>query len=288
MYTQVSIAVLLLVGCSLAYPRTYQEQRQTFYTQPIPVHQRLAAAPQLYYQQQPILQVPAATSLLPNNVNSGVRYGQQQVLYVVPSGSQVYYEEGAEGEESGGSLYNLFNGLVSYFPFQSGEKPAEGGGAEGEAKPEKTEEKPEKLEQSAGSENLIGASEQLQQGIQAQQVLHPQPLQFQAQKQQHQQLLQQQQQQQQQALEKYLALRNQFVANTPALGLPSPNLLYYKNVAQLADYNTKPGAAAIAFQRHLSKKGHENHVQTTTEKEENENEESGTDGESTNEELEHS
>lgn len=103
----------------------------------------------------------------------------------------------------------------------------------GEAKPEKTEEKPEKLEQSAGSENLIGASEQLQQGIQAQQVLHPQPLQFQAQKQQHQQLLQQQQQQQQQALEKYLALRNQFVANTPALGLPSPNLLYYKNVAQV-------------------------------------------------------
>uniref|UniRef100_A0A224XRQ4 Putative secreted protein n=1 Tax=Panstrongylus lignarius TaxID=156445 RepID=A0A224XRQ4_9HEMI len=111
MYTQVSIAALLLVGCSLAYPRTYQEQRQIYYTQPIPVHQRLAAAPQLYLQQQPLLQVPAATSLLPNNVNNGVRYGQHQVVYVVPSGSQVYFEEGA-GE--GGSAVLKVELLILY------------------------------------------------------------------------------------------------------------------------------------------------------------------------------
>ncbi|KAK9512557.1 hypothetical protein O3M35_000954 [Rhynocoris fuscipes] len=332
MNTQVLVAVLMVIGSSVGYPRTYQEQRQIYYPQPIPVQQRLAAAaPQVYVQQPSVLQVPAATQLLPNNVNDGLRYGQQQVLYVVPNGAQVYYEEqGGEGGSSGGgyvdTFLNLLQGASNYFPFVgSGQQPAGGGGtttAE-EAKPEK-EEKPEKLEQperleqgSAGAageqSNLVAAPEQplqqqqqllqqqlQQQQLQQQQLQQPQPQQLQ-QQQQPQQLQQQQQPQQQQpairyqqqlpqkyflqpqqqSFDKYLALRNQQIyANTPgAVGLPSANLLYYKNPAQLADYSKKPGTAAIEFQRFLNK-AHENHhhpnTQTTTEKEENETDEQST------------
>nr|ATU83042.1 secreted hypothetical protein [Pristhesancus plagipennis] len=307
MNTQVLIAVLMVVGSSIAYPRTYQEQRQIYYPQPIPVQQRLAAAaaPQVYVQQSPLLQVPAATSLLPNNVNNGVRYGQQPVLYVVPNGAQVYYEEqGGEGGSTGGgyvdTVLNLLQGASNYFPFGSGQKPAEGGGtttAE-EAKPEK-EEKPEKLEQSEKLEQATGAA-----GEQSNLVAAPeQPLQHQLQQQQlqqqagvryqqqpgvrYQQQIYQQQlpqkyllQPQQQSFEKYLALRNQQIyANTPAaVGLPSANVLYYKNPEQLADYSKKPGAAAVEFQRFLNKahENHHHHTQTTTEKEENETEEQST------------
>ena len=67
-----------------------------------------------------------------NNVNDGVRYGQQPLVYVVPQGSQYLYEEGAEQPQQaapGGayveSFLNLVNGPSGFYQAASDPKPGQ-------------------------------------------------------------------------------------------------------------------------------------------------------------------
>ncbi|CAB0004606.1 unnamed protein product [Nesidiocoris tenuis] len=163
------VFVVGLVGLSVAYPRTYQEQRQIYYTQPLPVQ----LGPYQIPQQAQVLQyqLPASTSFLPNNV-PGVRYGQQQVVYVVPGGSQVLFEEGSTGGQ-GNSPY-----LESFMNFLNGHLPS--AVRPGQQAPEKPAEKPDKVEEkpieNAPEEQSASVEEPQKPQQQQVELLNPQQL----------------------------------------------------------------------------------------------------------------
>ncbi|BET00667.1 Hypothetical protein NTJ_13483 [Nesidiocoris tenuis] len=268
MFSQV-VFVVGLVGLSVAYPRTYQEQRQIYYTQPLPVQ----LGPYQIPQQAQVLQyqLPASTSFLPNNV-PGVRYGQQQVVYVVPGGSQVLFEEGSTGGQ-GNSPY-----LESFMNFLNGHLPS--AVRPGQQAPEKPAEKPDKVEEkpieNAPEEQSASVEEPQKPQQQQVELLNPQQLNGQqsAQQQQlqqypvlHQQspLLHQQSAlpfaplapQDQQLLQQRFYLLNQQqqqpqqLFGRPSIAGPSANFLLNYRTYPLSD--KKPGSSAIAFQKLLQK-----------------------------------
>ncbi|KAF6212299.1 hypothetical protein GE061_012821 [Apolygus lucorum] len=270
MYSQVAV-LLGLVCTSLAFPRTYQEQRQIYYQQPLPVPYGAYQLPQQLQQQQQqpsIFQVPASTSFLPNNV-PGLRYGTQQIVYVVPGGNQLLFEEGTTGGQ-GNSPYleSFMNFLNGHLPSRPGaqapekpvEKPAEEKPAENsvnasqeqEASPEEVTPPVEVLKPQAES----GPAQLQQLPVQQPIQLAPLPPQHAAQlptPQDHQLL--QQQLLQQRYYQPYLLNQpqqlNQALYGRPAIAAPTANYLLNYRAYPLSD--KKPGSSAIAFQKLLQK-----------------------------------
>ncbi|XP_014275227.1 antigen LPMC-61 [Halyomorpha halys] len=168
MVAKILLVSLSLIGLSLG--SHLQDSRQFLYQQ-----QQQQQQPARQYLSSQYHQLPAATHLLPNNVNDGVRYGQQSLVYVMPQGSQYLYEEGAEQPQQaqpGGayveSFFNLVNNPSGYHQAASDPKPVhqQPGVPAGAEKPERLQaERPSLPTQAAQQQHYLqqlAAQEQIQ------------------------------------------------------------------------------------------------------------------------------